>query len=579
MPTRAYQYGSLPPSYWPREAEDEIVEQQTFWNQLVAIEHAYQASKRALWASLDPRIAADQHRESALAALLNDLYSEAKAIRKDARARVETPEISARIDVAKTKQHEIWSRLKTVRAATLRAHPQAFDDLNQERHEQLTAARRQTPLWWGNYNAVEASFDAATRWLGPGENLRAREGLQPRGRLTNQIQGGLRWSDFVTLGHAQVRLGPAPGLTNGRQRRQWRVLSLTVRTNPDKRRSDPDYRVMVTLPVCLHRPIPDDAIIKTVIVTRERRFLWPHLGDDEPHLNHWKWHVVFVVVEPETETQLGIVAGVDIGWRKLQDGIRVATICGADGSRRHYIVPLTWIDDRQRQAERLGILRKNFNSQLTARPDLVNSEHPRVSDLVKASWQVGDPALDEWRRNDRRERYSVNNRITRLNRQRQHLYRIWAKEIAERFGTVAIDGDGIKEMAETKMPRPMARQRTLCAVAELVTEISRAVKAGGGTVLKVKGRSTQRCHRCGHINNLTRQQRLDLIWRCRGCGQSWDQDINAAINLLNFAAGKASGLAASEPNTNKFKRARRNRRAENDTARTTGAMVLAGTEE
>jgi transposase len=224
-------------------------------------------------------------------------------------------------------------------------------------------------------------------------------------------------------------------------------------------------------------------------------------------------------------------------------------------------------------------LRKNFNNQLTARPDLVNSEHARVSDLVKASWQVGDPALDEWRRNDRRERYSVNNRITRLNRQRQNLYRIWAKEIAERFGTVAIDGDGIREMAETKMPPPMARQRTLCAVAELVSEISRAVKAGGGTVLKVKGRSTQRCHRCGHINNLTRQQRLDLIWRCRGCGQSWDQDINAAINLLNFAAGKASGLAASEPNTNKFKRARRNRRAENDTARTTGAMVLAGTEE
>jgi rubrerythrin len=544
---------------------------------LVAIEHAFQASKRALWASLDPRIAADQDRESALAALLNDLYREAKAIRKDALARVETPEITARIDVAKTKQHEVWSRLKTVRAATLRTHSQAFDDLNQERHEQLTAARRQTPLWWGNYNAVEASFDEATRRLGPGENLRAREGLQPRGRLTNQIQGGLRWSDFVTAGHAQVRLGPAAHLTNGRQRRQWRVLSFTVRTNPDKRRSDPDYRVMVTLPVCLHRPIPDDAIIKTVTVTRDRRVLWSHLGGDKPQPNHWKWHVVFVVVEPETETQPGIVAGVDIGWRKFPDGIRVATICGADGSRRHYIVPLTWIDDRQRQAERLGILRKNFNNQLTARPDLVNSEHPRVSDLVKASWQVGDPALDEWRRNDRRERYSVNNRITRLNRQRQHLYRIWAKEIAEQFGTVAIDGNSIKQMAEAKVQRPMARQRTLCAVSELVAEISRAVKAAGGIVLKVKGRSTQQCHRCGHINNLTQQQRLDLIWRCRVCGDLWDQDINAAINLLDFAAGRASGLVASEP-TNKPKRARRIRRAENDTAHTTAAKVLAGAE-
>src|SRR5689334_7244886 len=70
MPTRAYQFGRLPPSSWPHEAEDEIIEQQTFWDQLVAIEHAYQASKYALWASLDPRIPADQVRESALAALI-----------------------------------------------------------------------------------------------------------------------------------------------------------------------------------------------------------------------------------------------------------------------------------------------------------------------------------------------------------------------------------------------------------------------------------------------------------------------------------------------------------------------------
>jgi hypothetical protein len=154
MPTRAYQFGCLPPSSWPHEAEDEIIEQQTFWNQLVAIEHAYQASKYALWASLDPRIAADQDRESALAALIKDLYSEAKAIRKDARARVEIPEITSRIDAAKTKQREVWSCLKAARAATLRAHTHAFGNLNQQRHEQLTAARRQTPLWWGNYNAI-----------------------------------------------------------------------------------------------------------------------------------------------------------------------------------------------------------------------------------------------------------------------------------------------------------------------------------------------------------------------------------------------------------------------------------------
>jgi transposase len=51
------------------------------------------------------------------------------------------------------------------------------------------------------------------------------------------------------------------------------------------------------------------------------------------------------------------------------------------------------------------------------------------------------------------------------------------------------------------------------------------------------------CHRCGHVNTPPPSWRGDLIWRCTSCKALWDQDENAARNLLAAAVG-ASGDAA-----------------------------------
>jgi hypothetical protein len=308
---RAYKFGCLPPEDWSQVCEQEISWQTAYWNQLVRIETSYQENKAKLYASFDPQIGADQTRETELEALEDSLWDERKAIRKDAwparaslsgetrhaRKGVETPEIDEQINSAKNELKEIWARLKMHRAAVLRGHPEAFAALNQTRHEQLTAARQATPLWWGNYNAADASFDAAIRRLGPGESLNLREGLQGKGRLTNQLQKDTknrRWADLFRDGHSQVRLESDPALAGGRGKNKgkWFRLTLTACTNPSLKRSDPDYRAEVSLPVCLHRPIPDGAVVTFVTLTRERRFLWQHL-DGDPRPGQWKWHVVF----------------------------------------------------------------------------------------------------------------------------------------------------------------------------------------------------------------------------------------------------------------------------------------------
>ena len=55
-------------------------------------------------------------------------------------------------------------------------------------------------------------------------------------------------------------------------------------------------------------------------------------------------------------------------------------------------------------------------------------------------------------------------------------------------------------------------------------------------MVAIGGATTLDCHLCRHRNQVSAAQRGDLIWRCQGCGALWDQDENAARNLLRAAA-------------------------------------------
>lgn len=48
--------------------------------------------------------------------------------------------------------------------------------------------------------------------------------------------------------------------------------------------------------------------------------------------------------------------------------------------------------------------------------------------------------------------------------------------------------------------------------------------------------SSKKCSKCGSINNLLRLH--ERTWVCKSCGKEHDRDINAAINIKNFAISK-----------------------------------------
>ncbi|WP_366919032.1 zinc ribbon domain-containing protein [Geobacter sp.] len=70
--------------------------------------------------------------------------------------------------------------------------------------------------------------------------------------------------------------------------------------------------------------------------------------------------------------------------------------------------------------------------------------------------------------------------------------------------------------------------RQVAAVSELREWIGKQAVKTGAEVVAVSVKSSTTCHICGE--NVPYQK--GLVWNCSSCGHPWDQDENAAANLM-----------------------------------------------
>ena len=486
-----YKYGLFPPADWDDICEREIHLQDLLWNRLVAIELGYREDventvrQHALYCEL-----AEQ--SAALGLELEIVLTERRARRKAARAKLATPELDARIEDLAARRRKMWPDLKKARTAAFKAYREDLRPLADKRYDDITTARQNSGLWWSNYNAVIASFDGTLRRIKPWQNPRAlgEEG-RLSGRLTVQIQQGCAAPAFLAGARSEAKLDMDEAQWIKRGKSNWRprraVLTATVRT-------DQRVRKTASWPVLMHRPLPPGAVIKSLTITRRRPV---------PSARQWKWEATFSVDIPDAlPARVAAIAGVDLGWRKIESGLRVATIATSVGGVEHVILPGDMLDRRARIAGLMG----------------------RV---VEESRELGaDPVKHEdWRR--------LSLEIARWNRRRRDIYRVAAADLINRCQLVGLDGSGIAAMAADKrMPPETRRMRTWAAPAEFGAAVRDAGRRHGVKVEDIEGPSTLVCHICAHKNVVSEATRLDLIWRCAGCGSLWDQDENAARNCL-----------------------------------------------
>jgi hypothetical protein len=530
---------------------------------------------------------------------------------------------------ARTKSNQVPDDLAAALITARSAHRHALDVLKQAKHtahDKLTPEARAeraaiytreselakefynaTPVYWGTRGLVVRSHEQAKKMksaLADGTdpvNL-GRKYFHGDGRIGVQVQGGAPVQDMMgdTSTHTLVRItrshGRADGVTikparqikNGPNKGQW----LPERQVKTSEAHDRDYRLLhirigsdenrdpifATFPFTYDRPIPHEAVIKAVAVKVER------IGPRK------EWTVNFTVELPRNYVHIrrdtdhkgepdvcgaGIIA-IDVGWRQVPTGIRVAVGRGSDGQDYELVLPTSWVRDIRKVEDLRSIKDDIFNRAVAAVSAIRNDERiakpewfgamtatithwrgvGRLARLVR-HWEKnrfdGDtvfttlewwgaqtpdkhwvPGLIGWLAQDRHLWNYAAGRSTRQLHARDNLYRMWALYLARQYDTVVFEDFDLRKVISKidKTNDTAASNRFLAAVSDLRTTVSQAfVRLGGcGHETVDAYQSTHECADCNHVDSF--DSAVAIHHACSHCGVVWDQDENAAAVLL-----------------------------------------------
>ncbi|GIV82865.1 MAG: hypothetical protein KatS3mg051_2219 [Anaerolineae bacterium] len=263
------------------EGEDALLEQlrarARYWNRLVEIEQAYRAECERIMHA-DPRVADLEQRIQALA---DDNRQELRALRRDLREAQRAVRQDARVQ-------EQLQQAATQRTAAVRV------------------ARHQYGLYWGNYLDVEMMYRAARGRNG--HRLRFTPTNTGEGAVSVWFQHGLPTS-WVWGRDSRLMMDPLPaGVWETHRTHHDPRLRTTVRLRVGS--TTERQPIYVVAMVVMHRPLPEEGLIRHASIVRRR------IG------GRVRYQLcITVAVPPPAPRTSGDVIGVDVGWRRLADGM------------------------------------------------------------------------------------------------------------------------------------------------------------------------------------------------------------------------------------------------------------------
>jgi Putative transposase DNA-binding domain len=581
------QYGLLPPLDWDDECEAEIDRQRHFWNNLVEIERSHREMLRKE-RSKDPQIADLEAQLAAISTRIDDTFVARNQLRGESRSKGNN-ELDEPLKQLTAERRALYEELKSLHREWARKNQTVLDRLEKERRAKVTVARHASGLWHGNYRPIMESFDVARqRALKDGTELRfhRRDGSA---HITNvpslqDASGSRNWvtpAELVAARLYQTQMDPVADdafshPSRGYRRRAARTeLRVTIFTANRKPR-------LVRFPMIYHQAIPANARIKRVTVTRKIVALKP------------RWRATVTFEEPASSTTMSNAAcGIDLGWRRLAHGLRVAVMFGSDANSQELVLPNYWIE-RMNHVERLkaeidtalnDILPRirHLAKQEVPSPLLKLFKHlcqaPRVGsgllaaierEWVRSSpkWKADDlDALRAWAKLSLTRRKEMDNLRDKLIAQRTDMFRNFAAVVAQGYGRIGLkDFDVSRIAAGDELPKPARHYRQLAASAALRLQIIKTARREGCQIVAIGGPTTIRCATCGQLNSPV--DRSALNWHCARCGAIWDQDDNASRNILMTAV--AAPPDAKKPRTTRWKRIKAAARSKQKSAEPVG---------
>lgn len=556
MSVRIYTYG-LP--FGPDEEHRAIVDDQIFkariyQNQLIAIERARRGAYRDIRRRHDPELERMEDEEASLTSQIAEVNGLIKAANAERRSRSVTKEHRARLKELKARRKQVRADLRE-RRKLFKDNEQAKADLKalEERANGMVKLHRAAcGVYWGTYLLIEAAVKQASRKADP-----VHRRWNGNGRVGVQIQGGLPVAAAFG-GDTRLQIDPVPPETYTGSRSQRRKLSRTkVRMRVGSNGRAP---VWAQFSVILHRPMPKDGLIKWAWAQRRK------VG------TRWRWELQ-LVIESESwdnkESRGSGVCAIDIGWRlrRSENGLRVGYIVDEGGRDEELLLPQVILDKLAYSDHLRSINDRNFDE---VRAQLSQWIEGRVvpawlTERLKhmARWRSRDKlvrvvrrwathrfggdeeifaVVESWRRQERHlYQWEASQRDKTLKRRREH-YRLLATEICRRYDTVVLEDIDLRQLArraeadeEESMHEAARLQRTRASLSEFRDALRLAASNNGARIVLVPApHTTTECHVCK--NDCSKDAGWNpadnLVHTCTVCGTKWDQDSNAAHNML-----------------------------------------------
>jgi hypothetical protein len=562
---KAFKYGMLEPvAGFDQAAIDVLFLRNKLWNSLVELERAHRERYRSLITGSDEELSAIQARLDQIEAERAELVRRKKQARAMVRSKkVDTSEHDDRIDRLMAERSDLRAKAKDIRLRVKEKVKPAISDLEKERYEAVKRLIHEAGLWWCNQETVIAAYDVArVKAMKENAELRFRS-FDGTGKFAVRQSGGFALSDLVAGKLSFARLEALPDANfvhlseRGKRSRARHHLTMTILTYKDE--SGKLRRHEVTWPIVLHRPLPEGTI-KFIHVQRKR------IGKEF----QWTCSITMEVDEIQKtpiDHPSRAACGIDIGYRLVNDGLRVAVIADTSGEIDRLTLPKDWIEKMDHVESIQGQLDNESNltwgklkAFLKSLHDYPESLAESIGQLLKAGdrtpvrgmralhWRLrSEPEtmpevlsiLDEWEAATfRREREMHRLRHKLVNR-RKDLYRNFAHKVANRYVMIRIEDMPLKKLAavnlengsDNPMPQTVRNNRTRAALHELTLCLRQAADKSGADFEKVSGtNSTVTCSTCGHQNPGVDKE--DIHFRCEKCDTLHDQDENAAKNFL-----------------------------------------------
>jgi len=553
MPCMVFEYGCLLPTAGEEAMLEQIKERSRLWNKLVEIEQAYREKVRN-------ELAVPNDRSAELAAELSSIREEIKGKRKASRtSKVDVSDLQKQAKAIKEELAQVRAEVKEEKKRIAKEKRGRLDELEAERRKLQKEAQQESNLYWCNYDDVINAYQVARqRAMREGKRLRFHR-FDGTGKVFVRWQKGL--SIEALSSDTRLQIEPVPeGAWYSPKRSDRRKLARTkvrIRVNSEGRKP-----VWLELPMVMHRPLPDKSVIRNAAVIRER------IGDK------FRYKLVITVAfEPMPHKPVGEGAvGIDLGWRNVEGGLRVAYWKDEDGNGEALVLPNRLVSQFKKVDELKSIRDQHFNDAknvltlwMTGKnlPEWLKQETATLSQwrgkgrlvMLTRKWQEnrfsGDQEmvayLEEWIKRDRHLWDWETNLQDQVGRHRREIYRKFASEIVKKYARIFLEKFNLRAVSQKKSPEegtkgstPVDRQRTIASVSILRQAIGNAATREGVDVAYVPSRNTTiECHVCGHTENFDAAGHI--MHTCTKCSNVWDQDENAAIIILKRGLSQMEG--------------------------------------